>query len=85
MNLYLILAIAFGISGVTNTPVSRNGSSVVTVKRAEARVAIRTNSHVILSREDGEGPQNATSLDFVPVGCTPLAGAATPRAPAVTC
>jgi hypothetical protein len=82
MNLYVVLAIALGsISGVTQPPAARGRSAVVL---ADVRVIERqpdaAETHEVKTSEprDEQAPAQRT------VKTTPLAGAATPRAPAAT-
>jgi hypothetical protein len=86
MNLYLILAIAFGALTPAEAPVARRSSSAVVAARRAGRVAISRVHRVVLRREDGEGSSRFGGF-FASLRTTlaPLTGAATPRAPAVTC
>ncbi len=88
MNLYLILAIALGaVSGVVDAPAGRSAfAPVVTAASVHSERQAAAGDHVILSREDGEGSPGPRSSASVGKTChAPLAGAATPRAPAVNC
>jgi hypothetical protein len=81
MNLYVVLAIAFGaISGVTQPPAARSGRSAVVA--ADVRVVERqpdaAETHEAKTSEPGVEQKPAARA----AKTTPLAGAATPRAPA---
>jgi len=87
MNLYLLLAIALGaISGTTDVPVSRtrvaNVAAECGVLRSEQAIASpRTSQHH--ARSESTAPR---VIDNAPARIeAPLAGAATPRAPATNC
>jgi hypothetical protein len=83
MNLYVVLAIALGaISGVTQPPAARSGRSAVVA--ADVRViegqADAAETHEAKTSEPRVVPVPAQRT----VKTIPLAGAATPRAPATT-
>ncbi|HEV7919775.1 MAG TPA: hypothetical protein VGR02_03180 [Thermoanaerobaculia bacterium] len=83
MNLYVVLAIALGaISGVTQPPAARSGRSAVVAAdvRAIERQPDATETHAAKTSE----PRVARTPAKRTVKTTPLAGAATPRAPATT-
>ncbi|HSY52524.1 MAG TPA: hypothetical protein VLC46_27230 [Thermoanaerobaculia bacterium] len=87
MNLYLLLAIALGaISGTTEAPVARPG-----LARVAAECGVMTSEQSIASprstlhhaRSESTAPR---VNDSAPARIeAPLAGAATPRAPATNC
>jgi hypothetical protein len=87
MNLYLLLAIAIGaISGTTEVPVARtrvaNVAAECGVRSSEQAIASphRTLHH---ARSESTAPR---VIDEAPARIeAPLAGAATPRAPATNC
>jgi hypothetical protein len=87
MNLYLLLAIALGaISGTTDVPVSRSGLASVAaecgVMRSEQSIA-SPRSTLHHARSESTAPR---VIDNAPARIeAPLAGAATPRAPASNC
>jgi hypothetical protein len=86
MNLYLLLAIALGaISGVTEVPVARPGFASVAaecgVMSSEQSIA-SPRSALHHARSESTAPR---VIDDAPARIeAPLAGAATPRAPAIS-
>ena len=88
MNLYLLLAIALGaISGTTDVPVSRTRVANVATEcgrsmRSEQSIA-SPRSTLHHARSESTAPR---VIDGAPARIeAPLAGAATPRAPANNC
>ncbi|MBV9497398.1 MAG: hypothetical protein JOZ54_24385 [Acidobacteria bacterium] len=81
MNLYVVLAIALGaISGVSQPPAARNGRSAVVaadVRAVESEVD-DSGAHEARVREPRA---QRTAIVSRAQETTPLAGAATPRAP----
>ncbi|HKO58053.1 MAG TPA: hypothetical protein VJ276_19455 [Thermoanaerobaculia bacterium] len=83
MNLYVVLAIALGaISGVTQPPSASSGRSAVVAAdvRAVERQADAAETHEAKASEPGVEQKPTARATKT----TPLAGAATPRAPATT-
>ncbi|HEV7427384.1 MAG TPA: hypothetical protein VGQ46_13550 [Thermoanaerobaculia bacterium] len=87
MNLYLLLAIALGaISGTTEVPVARTSFAAVAaecgaVSNEQSIASPRSNEHH--ARSESTAPR---VIDEAPARIeAPLAGAATPRAPATNC
>ena len=87
MNLYLLLAIALGaISGTTEAPVARPRLASVAaecgvVSREQSITSPRSTLHH--ARSESTAPR---VIDGAPARIeAPLAGAATPRAPATNC
>jgi hypothetical protein len=87
MNLYLLLAIALGaISGTTDVPSARTSFAAVAaecgvVTSEQAITSPRSNQHH--ARSESTAPR---VIDEAPARIeAPLAGAATPRAPAASC
>lgn len=87
MNLYLLLAIALGaISGTTEVPVSRTR-----VASVAAECGVITNEQAISSPRNSQHHARFETttprvIDNAPARIeAPLAGAATPRAPATHC
>jgi hypothetical protein len=87
MNLYLLLAIALGaISGTTEAPVARTSFASVAaecgvVTSEQAITSPRSSQHH--ARSESTAPR---VIDEAPARIeAPLAGAATPRAPATNC
>lgn len=87
MNLYLLIAIALGaISGTTEVTVARQGLTNVAaecgVMRSEQSIA-SPRSTLHHARSESTAPR---VIDGAPARIeAPLAGAATPRAPATNC
>jgi hypothetical protein len=87
MNLYLLLAIAFGaISGTTEAPVARPRLASVA-----AECGFVTSEQAVTSKRSARHHARSEStaprvIDDAPARIeAPLAGAATPRAPATNC
>jgi hypothetical protein len=83
MNLYVVLAIALGaISGVAQPPAAQSGRSAVVAAdvRAIERQPDAAETHEATATEPGVAQKPAARATKT----TPLAGAATPRAPATT-
>jgi hypothetical protein len=87
MNLYLLIAIAIGaISGTTEAPVARTGFANVAAEcgamRSEQSIS-SPRSTLHHARSESTAPK---VIDGAPARIeAPLAGAATPRAPATSC
>ena len=88
MNLYLLIAIAIGaISGTTEVPVARTR---VTSVAAECRRSLRSEQAIASPRSTLHHARSESTaarvIDEAPARIeAPLAGAATPRAPATSC
>ncbi|HEV7488837.1 MAG TPA: hypothetical protein VGQ65_24455 [Thermoanaerobaculia bacterium] len=87
MNLYLLLAIALGaISGTTDMPSARTSFAAVA-----AECGVVTSEQAITSPRSTQHHARSESttprvIDEAPARIeAPLAGAATPRAPAISC
>jgi hypothetical protein len=87
MNLYLLLAITFGaISGTTEAPVARPGYANIAaecgVMTSEQSIA-SPRSALHHARSESTAPR---VVDGAPARIeAPMAGASTPRAPAINC
>ena len=83
MNLYLLIAIAFGaITGVNEAPVAR--ASVI-LSRADGQGSQVARKEILRSAQDDGGSlplRVSATLGPAAVFKSPLTGAATPRAPA---